>query len=126
MKLNVHINICETKPTVENLNYLHEVNGTVKLKSNHQYYTQIQGQMAITNRLTAWFFVYTQHGNYLEKIEFDPSYWNTVKKKLTAYWYEHFALYLLKKIFVLTKIVTHLQILLARRKMGLKQNLHRS
>ena len=59
--------ICETKPTVENLNYLHEVNGTVKLKSNHQYYTQIPCQMAITNRFTAWFFIYTQHSNYLEK-----------------------------------------------------------
>ena len=59
--------ICGSKRTVENLNYLHEVNGTVKLKSNHQYYTQIQCQMAITIRFTAWFFIYTQHSNYLEK-----------------------------------------------------------
>ena len=72
--------ICETKPTVENLNYLHEVNGFVKLKSKHQYYTQIQGQMAIRGRFTAWFFIYTQHGNYLEKIKFDPPYGNTAKK----------------------------------------------
>ena len=57
--------ICETKPTieVEHLNYLHEINGSVRLKSNHQHYTQIQGQMTITNKFTAWFFVYTQHGN---------------------------------------------------------------
>ena len=36
--------------------------------------------MAITDRFTAWFFIYTQHGNYLEKIEFDPPYGNTAKK----------------------------------------------
>ena len=74
IEINSPYSICEAKPTVENLNYLHEVNGSVKLKLNHQCYTQIQGQMTITNRLTAWFFVYNQHGNYLEKVQFDPPY----------------------------------------------------
>lgn len=54
--------ICESKPTFENLNYLHEVNVSII-----QYYTYIQGQIATTYRFTAWFFVYIQRGNYLEK-----------------------------------------------------------
>ena len=46
--------ICETVPTAENLNYLREVKTEdttmLKLKTTHTYYTQIQGQLALTKK----------------------------------------------------------------------------
>ena len=40
--------IWDTVPTVDNLKYLHTVNGKVQLKQNTEYFYQIQGQMGAT------------------------------------------------------------------------------
>ena len=67
--------ICETIPTAENLSYLQEVevsgSNCFKLKKSHGYYTQIQGQLAITKKKFAWFFVFSHHGYHIERIDFD-------------------------------------------------------
>ena len=48
---------------------------TLKLKLNHQYYYQIQGQMAITERLWCDIVIYTQKGISVERIQFDSNLW---------------------------------------------------
>ena len=87
--------ICETIPTAKNLSYLDEVNtrnvSSLKLKHSHSYYTQIQGQLALTDKTFAWFFVYSHHGYHLEKIYFDKDHWTKVKANLIQFWMEHLA-----------------------------------
>ena len=84
------------------MNYLDEVNSpdkassSLKLKHSHSYYTQIQGQLAITDKTFAWFFVYSHHGYHLEKIDFDKDHWTKVKANLIQFWMEHLAPCLIK------------------------------
>ena len=81
--------ICETVPTEENLPYLHKVeteNGSdIKLKTSHYYYKQFQGQLEMTNKTFAWFFVFTHYGYFLERIEFDKNHWNKVLINLNQF-----------------------------------------
>ena len=70
-------------PSPENLSYLiHASNEQVTLNQNHQYFAQIQGQMAITKRKWCQFLVYTQKGFYLETIHFDADYWDKMEANL--------------------------------------------
>ena len=57
-----------------------------KLKSNHSYYAQVQGQMAITQKKWCDFFVYTAHGYYLERILFNEAYWLELCENLDFFW----------------------------------------
>ena len=99
--------ICESKPTTNNLIYLKEVttdHGTVvRLNKNHQYYTQIQGQLATTETKHAWFFIYTHNGYHLEKIDFDHTFWNKVENNLVEFWYKYLAPALISKTFTVTE-----------------------
>ena len=48
--------------------YLEEVNGEPKLKRNHHYYAQVQGQMGVTGAKWLDFIVYTSKGMSIERI----------------------------------------------------------
>lgn len=48
----------------------------LKLKQTHIYFSQIQGQMAITERSWCDFVTYTQKGISVERIPFDSEFWN--------------------------------------------------
>lgn len=89
--------VCETIPTAENLNYLTNVDSKVQLRKTHGYYTQIQGQLALTGKTFAWFYVYTHHGDHIEKIEFDKEHWAKVKDNLVFLWNTYLGPELLKK-----------------------------
>ena len=52
------------------------VNEQVVLKTNHNYYCQVQGQMAITKRSWCDFVVYTTCGISIERIRFDLDFWS--------------------------------------------------
>ena len=59
----------------------------LQLKRSHQYYSQIQGQLAITQRLWCDFIIYTTKGISVERINFDSDYWkNDLLPKLTAFY----------------------------------------
>lgn len=47
------------------------------LRTNHQYYAQIQGQMAVGGRPWSDFVVYTPKGISVERIPFNKDYWET-------------------------------------------------
>ena len=54
------------------------VNGSPRLKRNHEYYDQIQGQMALTGARWCDFVVYTSRGLNIERIPFDKERWSYV------------------------------------------------
>ena len=74
--------IRDTCPDAENLEYLESVDGKVQLKTNTEYYYQIQGQMCTTGRPFTDFFVFTFHGHFLQKIKFDKNCWLSIVNKL--------------------------------------------
>lgn len=49
--------------------------GVVQLKRSHQYYCQVQGQMAICGAKWCDFFVWIGNDNFLERVEFDERLW---------------------------------------------------
>ena len=58
------------------------------LKRNHPYYAQIQGHMAIGERMWCDFVVYTLEGIPLERVGFDKLYWETMLlAKLDEFWH---------------------------------------
>ena len=69
-------------PDAENLNYLESVDGKVQLKTNTDYYYQIQGQIGTTGRLFTDFFVFTFHGHFLQSIKFDKNFWLSMVNRL--------------------------------------------
>jgi len=64
------------------------VNECYKLKRNHAYYTQVQGQMGCSGASWCDLIVYTKKGISVERIPFDAAYWATLKLK--TYYFTHF------------------------------------
>ena len=60
--------------------------GKLKLKRNHNYYYQVQGQMALCNRNFCDFFVWTLKGFAHERIVFDQEFWNECVLKLNSFY----------------------------------------
>ena len=59
---------------------------TPVLKKSHQYYAQVQGQMAITKREWYDFVIYTEKGLSIERINFDEHYWKDLLEKLVDFY----------------------------------------
>ena len=53
-----------------------------KLKHTHIYYSQIQGQMAITQTNWCDFIIYTEKGVSVERTPFDVDFWKNSLPKL--------------------------------------------
>ena len=61
--------------------------GHLELKQSHQYYAQVQGQMAIGERPWCDFIIYTLKGISVQRITFNQSYWkDKLLPKLTAFY----------------------------------------
>ena len=59
------------------------------LNRSHKYYTQVQGQLAITNRQFCDFVVWTPIGLITQRIYHDSLFWEKVVKKLTSCFVEN-------------------------------------
>jgi hypothetical protein len=75
-----------SSPSVDNLNYLQSCDSGPTLKKNHQYFFQMQGQMGVCGYTYCYFFVYTCHGYHMEKISFDPSFWQHMSSQIVRFW----------------------------------------
>ena len=83
------------------------VNNTPCLRINHEYYYQIQGQMAITEIKICDFVVWTPKGIHVQAIHFDSDFWNrTCVPKL-----EYFFLFFYSLKFFTPKNLTYLLII---------------
>lgn len=67
-----------------------EIDGKPKLKENHDYYYQVQGQMGVTKAMWCDFVVYTNAGMSIQRIPFNGQFWGTLKEKLKEYYFQHF------------------------------------
>ena len=67
---------------------------TIHLKESHNYYYQIMGQLAVTKCRYCFFIVYTTKELFVQKIEFDPKFFNEkMLPKLELFfnsYYRHF------------------------------------
>ena len=64
-----------------------ELNGNeLRFKKSHNYYAQIQGQMAITGNRKTYFVVWTEKGNpFIELIDYDREYWKKVQNSVMTF-----------------------------------------
>ena len=62
--------------------------GNVTLKRSHQYFAQIQGQMAVTGRHWCDFCIYTEEGGHVERIRFSEAFWTRMLPKLKTFYNE--------------------------------------
>ena len=59
------------------------------LNRNHQHYMQRQMQMAVTGTNICHFFVWTPHGHYHEKTEFNLKFWENIVPKFEKFYEEY-------------------------------------
>ena len=55
------------------------------LKTNHEYYAQVQGQMVITGAAWCDFAVYTLKGMSMQRTKFDQQCWDNMSDHLKAF-----------------------------------------
>ena len=61
------------------------VDGRLRVETNHQYYTQMQGQLGVTGRSWCDIFVYSEKGHFMQRIGFDKAFWLTLMLKLVHF-----------------------------------------
>lgn len=65
---------------------LNSTTGHLKLKHNHKYYHQVQGQLALTGLEWCDFVIWTLGGISVERIYFDADHCENLKSKLVYYY----------------------------------------
>ncbi len=73
---------CPDTDNLHTLKYLNETDGKIELKKNHNYFFQVQMQMAVTGLEWCDFFVWLENDSHLETIRFDEVFWQEAKDKL--------------------------------------------
>ena len=57
------------------------------LKKDHAYYTQVQGQLALTGAEWCDFVVYTHKGLIIQRIYFESAFWDILYEKLASVYF---------------------------------------
>lgn len=70
--------------------FLENCDGQPKLKRDHSYYKQVQGQLGITGAKWCNFVVYTSRGMSIERIPFQEQFWLNLQQRLKDYYFTHF------------------------------------
>ncbi len=65
--------------------YLTPTEDGIKLSRAHDYYLQIQGQLAVSKRRYCDFVCWTPHGIHIERIESNNATFDSMLPKLTAF-----------------------------------------
>ena len=81
------------QPSPDNLKeHLAYENGQAKLRRESSYYYQMQGQMAIAKRSYCDIFIYCgPNKHFLQRVSFDPVFWEAVLSDLSLLWHYHVA-----------------------------------
>ena len=66
------------------------VDGTLKLKRNHDYYYQVLTQLAVTGLEWCDFFVWCENDYHLETIYLNQAIWDNVKDKVDRFFFNCF------------------------------------
>lgn len=67
-----------------------DMNLKLSLSKNHKYFTQCQVQMSASKLNISYFFVWTAHGYFVEKLEFDTKFWKDLKELFMEFYLEHY------------------------------------
>jgi len=70
-----------------------------KLKEDHPYYAQVQRQMAATGARWCDFITYPSKGLHVQRIPFDPIFWENLKQNLVSYYFTHFIKFACAKLY---------------------------
>lgn len=90
---------CPNKRSVRDCKYLHcKADGSLSLKTTHEYYFQVMGQMGITGLKWCDFFVKCSDDHHLERVHFQPKEWENMKCKLDTFFFSYFLPSLCNKI----------------------------
>ena len=71
--------------------------GHISINSNHKCYPQCKVQIAVSKLKQSYFFIWTAHGYFFEKINFDEELWYELKKLFTDFYFNHYVPYLFSK-----------------------------
>lgn len=80
---------CPDSDSFTTLKHLKKVGNIHKLKTVHDHYHQIMGQMAITGISWCDYFVFCRNDFHLERIYFDQDFWIQMKEKLDRFYFEY-------------------------------------
>ncbi|XP_062578059.1 uncharacterized protein LOC134239948 [Saccostrea cucullata] len=81
---------CPNTDDLTKVKCLTNTNGQLRLKTNDNYYYQIQTQMAVTGLSWCDFFVWLENDVHLETIYFDEDFWQQAKDKLDAFFFDYY------------------------------------
>lgn len=86
---------CPMSKTVDQILYLKEVNGEKHLKRNHNYYYQIQTQLAVSGMDWCDFYIYLKDEagvveDFVETIYYDQLFWSQTKEKIDAFYFNYY------------------------------------
>ena len=81
---------CPDTDALSNVKCLRVDNGQLKLKTNDNYYYQVQMQMAVTGLEWCDFYVWLENESHLETISFDEEFWQCAKDKLDLFFLTYF------------------------------------
>ena len=81
---------CPRKNSVLECPYLQPIPSGLLLNRKHEHYTQVQTQLAVTGLPWCDFFVWTRHDHHLEKIYFDPVFWQNVKDTIDMFYFKYY------------------------------------
>ncbi|XP_061191746.1 uncharacterized protein LOC133199984 [Saccostrea echinata] len=65
-------------------------NNSYKLKSSHEYYYQIMGQMGLAGALWCDLFIWCRDDYHLERINFVPGKWQEMKQKPDMFYFHYY------------------------------------
>ena len=69
---------------------LQSVDGHLRLKRDHEYFAQVQGQLVSSGAKWCDFVLYTSKGLMIERISYDPTYWIDMSKSLNKFFFEYY------------------------------------
>jgi hypothetical protein len=71
--------------------FLHMSNNRLSLKRNHQYFYQVQGQMACSEICSCYFVVYTLKDIFVEVINYDATFFESeMLPKLKEFYFTYY------------------------------------
>ena len=65
-----------------------------RLQKDHSYYDQVTMQLALTTRSWCDFVLFTLKGLVIDRVYFDPDYWDVLCKEIVEFYFT----YLLKEL----------------------------
>ena len=72
-------------PALKNLQYLMMKDGKLQLSESHEYYTQIQSEMGVTQSARGYFVVYTELRLFVQEIPFNQDFYDKITRSLDVF-----------------------------------------